>query len=167
MNNADLEQLLNLSRRRTLDLLDAVAAAADPAAVLGWRPGPGRAHLAWQLMHVAATEDRHLNVRMTARPPAEPDLVRRFASGSVPDDDVPPLAIVRRYLTDRRDALLAHLRSLPAAALAAKPNDQAPYAYHDWFQVLALHEAHHLGQAHLTVNLYRATQDTTLGRLGH
>ena len=30
---------------RTLGLLDKIAAEPDPAAVLGWRPGPGRAHI--------------------------------------------------------------------------------------------------------------------------
>ena len=58
MNKADLERLVNLSRRRTLELLDAVGASAAPAVVLGWRPGPGRAHLAWQLMHIAPRQRR-------------------------------------------------------------------------------------------------------------
>ena len=167
MNQADLEGLLDLSRRRTVELLEAVAASPTPAAVLGWRPGPGRAHLAWQLMHVAATEDRHLHVRMTGGQPDEPVFVRRFASGSVPDDDVPSTEVIRGYLAGQRDALTAHLRTLSAADLAGKPNAAAPYVYQDWFQVLALHEAYHSGQAHLTYNLYRTTQDDSLGPVGH
>jgi hypothetical protein len=143
MNKADLEGLLNLSRRRTLELLDAVEASAAPAVVLGWRPGPGRAHLAWQFMHIAATEDRHLHVRMTGSEPQEREWVRRFASGSVPDEEIPPVEVVRSYLVAQREALLAHLRGLSEEDLAVKPSEQAPYVYREWFQVLALHEAYH------------------------
>ncbi len=167
MNKTDLEDLLTRSRRKTIELLDAVETAAAPAAVLGWRPGPGRAHLAWQLVHVAATDDRHLTVRMTGGEPRDAELVRRFAGGSVPDDDIPTTAVVRAYLAERRDALLAHLRRLSEADLETKPNERAPWAYREWFQVLAWHEAHHHGQAHLTYNLYRAAHDAALPRVGH
>lgn len=155
MTMSDLIEFLEFSRRKTLDLLETIA--KTPAA-LGWRPGPGRAHLAWQLMHIAATDDRHLYVRMKGGEPREPEYVRRFAGGSTPDDDIPALAEIRRYLTDRRQELLEHLRSLPESALGTKPNEKAPWTYREWIHVLAWHEAHHQGQAHLTFNLHRATQ---------
>lgn len=167
MNARDLQEMLELPRRKTLELLDAVAALPDPAAVLGWRPGPGRAHLAWQLMHVAATDDRHLHVRMKGGEPQEADLVRRFAGGSVPDDDIPPLSEIRRYLSKRRQELLDHLRGLADADLATRPNAQVQWTYKEWIQVLAWHEAHHHGQAHLTYNLYRAAHDPALPKVGH
>lgn len=167
MYKHEIEAFLDLSRRKTLELLDAIAATPAPAAVLGWRPGPGRAHLAWQFMHIAATEDRHLNVRMNAGEPREPDLVRRFAGGSIPDDDIPTAASIKSYLTTRREALLDHLRRLSEADMASKPNEQAQWAYREWFQILAWHEAHHQGQAHLTFNLYRASHDPNLPRVGH
>ena len=167
MNKADLEGLLVSSRQKSLELLDAIAASAAPAAVLGWRPAPGHAHIAWQFMHVAATDDRHLHVRMTGGEPRNPEYVRRFAGGSVPDDDIPTPAAIRAYLTEEREALLAHLRTLSEAELAAKPNEQAQWAYSEWFQVLARHEAHHHGQSHLTYNLYRAANDSGLARVGH
>jgi hypothetical protein len=130
----------------------------DPAGALGWRPGPGRAHVAWQLMHVAATDDRHLNVRMRGGEAAEPEFVRRFAGGSTPDDQIPPARLIREYLTTQREALLAHLRALSEADLERKPNEQAPWTYREWVEVLAWHEGHHQGQAHLTLNLYKAGQ---------
>ena len=167
MNKADFEGMLNFSRKKTLELLDAIAASPAPAAVLGWRPGTGRAHIAWQFMHIAATDDRHVHVRMTGGEPQEPELVRRFAGGSVPDEDIPALAAIRDYLTRQREALLDHLRRLSEADLARKPNEQAPWTYHEWFQVLAWHEAHHHGQAHLTCNLYRAGHDSNLAKVGH
>lgn len=167
MNASDLERLLVRSRAKLIELLDAVAATPDPLAVLGWRPGPGRAHLAWQLMHVAATDDRHLNVRMRGGDPADAELVRRYAGGSTPDDGIPGPDAIRAYLTARRDALLKHLRGLSEADLAGKPNEQAPWAYREWFEVLAWHEAHHHGQAHLTYNLYREAHGPGLERVGH
>ncbi len=167
MDATDLERFLTLTRRKVLELLDAIGGAADPQVVLGWRPGPGRAHIAWQLMHIAATDDRHLNVRMRGGEPFDPELVRRFAGGSTPDDAIPSVHTIRDYLTGRREALLSHLRTLSPADLERKPNEQAPWPYGEWFTVLAWHEGHHHGQAHLTYNLYRAAHDPALGRVGH
>lgn len=167
MTQADLVQLLELSRKRTDGFIDAIAARPDPAAALAWRPGPGRAHVAWQLMHIAATDDRHLNVRMRGGEPASADFVRRFAGGSTPDDEVPALDVIRSYLTERRQAILEHLRGLSESALATKPNPEAQWAYDEWFRILAWHEAHHHGQAHLTYNLFRATHDPAAPKVGH
>jgi DinB family protein len=167
MNKADLQEILDFSRRKTLDLLDSIAKRPDPAVILGWRPGLGRAHIGWQLMHVAATDDRHLYVRMKGGTPVNPDWVRRFAGGSIPDDDVPSVAAIRQYLAERRQELVDHLNSLAEADLDQKPNDQAPWVYREWFKVLAWHEAHHQGQAHLTLNLYRITQELTMAKVGH
>jgi len=167
MNNADLQSIMEFARKKTLDLLDAIARRPDPAAVLGWRPGPGRAHIAWQLMHVAATDDRHLYVRMKGGEPREPELVRRFAGGSVPDDNVPTIDEVRRYLVERRQELLAHLQSVDESQLTTKPRPEAPWTYLEWFQVLSWHEAHHQGQAHLTLNLYRMAHEPAMEKVGH
>jgi len=167
MTPADFEPFLELSRRKTLELLDHISKQADPRAILSWRPGPGRAHLAWQFMHVAATEDRHVHVRMKGGEAKEPELVRRFAGGSTPDDDIPDAATIRRYLDDRRQELLAHMRTLSAADLERKPNEAAQWNYRDWFQILTWHEGHHHGQAHITFNLYRAAQAPTLAKVGH
>lgn len=155
MNAMDFERMLALPRRKTLELLDTIEASGDPAAALAWRPGPARAHIAWQIMHIAATDDRHLNVRMRGGEPAEPELVKRFAGGSTPDEDVPTLAAIRAYLASQREAMLAHLRTLSDADLEAKPNEPAPWIYREWFGVLSWHEAHHQGQAHLTFNMFK------------
>jgi uncharacterized damage-inducible protein DinB len=159
MNQSDLIQLLELSRKRTNGLIDAIAVRWDSAKLLGWRPGAGRAHIAWQLMHIAATDDRHLTVRMRGGDPASADFVRRFAGGSTPDDDIPTLDVIREYLAGRRQAMIDHLRRLSDAELTTKPNPEAQWVYEEWFRVLAWHEAHHHGQAHLTFNLYRAAHD--------
>jgi hypothetical protein len=157
MNRADVIAQLEFARRKTNELVEAIAARPDAATVLGWRPGDGRAHIAWQIMHIAATDDRHLNVRMRGGEPSNADLVRRFAGGSTPDDSVPTIDEIRKYLSDRRTAMLNHVNGLSDDKLATKPNAEAPWTYEEWFRVLSWHEGHHHGQAHLTLNLYKAT----------
>src|ERR1700716_1297909 len=146
MTFADLTEFLDFSRLKTLALLANLAKQPNPQAILGWRPGPGRAHLGWQLMHIAATDDRHVHVRMTGGQPQEPELIRRFAGGSTPDDTVPTLDDIRRNLTSPRAEVLAHVKKLPESALPNKPNEQAPWTYRDWLKLLGYHEAHHQGQ---------------------
>jgi uncharacterized damage-inducible protein DinB len=159
MSKPVLRSILEMARKNTLNLLATIEKLPNAQAVLAFRPGPGRAHIAWQLMHIAATDDRHLYVRMRAgepQEPREPELVKRFAFGSVPDDNVPSIEQIRAYLNSRRSELLARFDSLDESALPTKPNEQAPWTYYEWFQVLAWHEAHHHGQAHLSFNLYKA-----------
>jgi uncharacterized damage-inducible protein DinB len=156
MTFADLIESLDYNRSKTLAFIDALAKQENAQKALAFRPGPGRAHVAWQLMHIAATDDRHVHVRMTGGQPQEPKFVERFAGGSTPDDDVPSLETIKSYLETQRKELLAHLKKLPDSALKTKPNEQAPWTYQEWLKVLAFHEAHHQGQAHLTLNLYKA-----------
>ena len=156
MTIPDLIETLDFNRAKTLAFIDGLAKVGDVQKALAWRPGPGRAHIAWQLMHIAATDDRHVHVRMTGGQPQQADYVRRFAGGSTPDDDIPALDEVRRYLTTQREELLAHLKALDPAMLDKKPNEQAPWTYREWIKVLTWHEGHHQGQAHLTFNLYKA-----------
>ena len=58
------------NRTRTIALLDSVAELESPAAALGWRPGEGRAHIAWQLMHIGVTEEMFGVERLVDRPEA-------------------------------------------------------------------------------------------------
>src|SRR6266481_4780164 len=102
MTFADDIEVLDFTRQKTLALVDKLAKEANVKAILGRRPGPGRAHIAWQLMHIAATDDRHVHVRMAGGQPQEAELVRRFAGGSTPDDNIPSLEEIRRYLTAQR-----------------------------------------------------------------
>ena len=109
-------------------------------------------------MHIAATDDRHLNVRIKQGESVSPEYAKRFAGGSVPDDSIPTVEEVRKYLTERRTAIAEHFQSLREEQLATKPHEQAPWNYQDWMKLLAWHEAHHQGQAHLTLNLYKASK---------
>src|SRR4051812_26862561 len=98
MTIADMIEFLEFNRQKTTAFLDTLAKQGDVSKVLAWRPGPERAHIAWQLMHIAATDDRHVHVRMTAGQPQDAEKVRRFAGGSTPDESIPTLEEIRRYL---------------------------------------------------------------------
>jgi hypothetical protein len=147
------------NRLRTLATLDEIAKQTNPALTLGYRPGPGRAHIAWQLMHVGITEELFATERLIPDAKAAyPDLVPRFKGGSTPDDDIPDITTIRSVLTESRKHVLATLDKFTDADL---PTIFPFFKERGWpfsrvLQVLCWHEGHHQGQAHITFNLYKA-----------
>jgi uncharacterized damage-inducible protein DinB len=149
------------NRTRTLGLLDKIEQEPDPQKVLGWRPGPGRAHLAWQLMHIGITEELFATERLLpGTKPAYAELVPRFKGGSTPDDEIPQAALIRKVLTESREHLLATI---------SRFGDKDLGTIHEFFKdrkmslldvlhIIAWHEPHHQGQGHITFNLYKAAQ---------
>jgi len=155
MSKVEMRKQLEFVRKKTLDTVEAIAKMPDPAAVLGFRPGPGRAHIGWQLMHIAATDDRHLNVRIGGGKAKELEYERRYAGGSTPDDEIPTIDEIKRYLAEHRTAMLAMLDKATDDELTKKPYETSPFPLEEWFRIWAWHEAHHQGQVHLSLNLYK------------
>ena len=131
----------------------------------GSRHSPGRAHIAWQLMHIGITEELFATERLVAgAKPAFTDLVPRFRGGSTPDDEIPQAALIRRVLNESRAHLLEtigrfsdkDLGTMPEAL--PEPMKQRKLLLVDILHIIAWHEPHHQGQAHITLNLFRATQ---------
>ena len=95
--------------------------------------------------------------------PAFPDLVPRFKFGSVPDDNIPSVDLVRQVLTESRQHVLACFSKFSDSDL----DTILPwYRERGWnirriLQILIWHEAHHQGQAHITFNLWKAEQTKT------
>ena len=152
--------VMEVCRTRTLATLDEIAKLPNPAAVLGWRPGPGRAHIGWQLTHIGITEELTSSERMQGTAPAFADLVPRFKFGSVPDDNIPSVELIRQVLEQSR----LHVRDCFSKVQEADL-DTIPEWYRErgWtirriLQILIWHEAHHQGQAHITLNLWKAAQ---------
>jgi uncharacterized damage-inducible protein DinB len=152
------------NRPRTLGLLDKIEQDKEPQKILGWRPGPGRAHIAWQLMHIGITEELFATERLVlGSKPAFADLVPRFKGGSTPDDEIPQTALIRKVLNESRAHLLEtlgrfgdkDLGTIPEAL--PEPMKQRKLILVDVLQIIAWHEPHHQGQAHITLNLYKAT----------
>ena len=150
---------IQFNRVRTLATLAKIEQEADAQRTLGWRPGRGRAHIAWQLMHVGITEELFATERLV--PGAKPqfvELVPRFKGGSTPDDDIPSPGEIRQVLTESREHLLTTLRKFTDADLTMMPEAlrERKLSLRDVLHILCWHEAHHQGQAHITLNLYKA-----------
>jgi len=151
-------EMLEFVRTRTLMTLDEVAKLPDPASVLKWRPGPGRAHIGWQLTHIGITEELTATERLNGTKPDWPDLVPRFKFGSVPDDDVPSIDTIRKILEVSRSHLIPCIARMKDSELDVIPEW---YRERGWtqrriMQIMPWHEGHHQGQAHITLNLWKA-----------
>jgi uncharacterized damage-inducible protein DinB len=147
------------NRVRTIGLLDKVYQQPNPQQVLSWRPASGRAHIGWQIMHIGITEELFASERLNpGRPGAFTDLWPRFRGGSKPDDQAPSADNIRQVLEDSRQHLVETLSSygddrlseIPAAMAARK------LTIREILPLIGWHEAHHQGQAHITLNLYLA-----------
>jgi uncharacterized damage-inducible protein DinB len=154
------------NRPRTLGLLEKIEQESEPQKILGWRPGPRRAHIAWQLMHIGITEELFATERLVVgAKPAFSDLVPRFKGGSTPDDEIPQAALIRRVLTESREHLIQTLARFSDKDLSTTPEAlpepirQRLRTLLDVLHVLAWHEPHHQGQAHITLNLYKAMHE--------
>ena len=147
------------NRERTLGLLDKICKLPDPQQALAWRPASGRAHVGWQLMHIGITEELFATERLNpARPAAFTELWPRFRGGSTPDDNVPSAETIRQVLNESRQHLVETLNGYGDDRLGEIPPAMAARNL-TVRQILALigwHEAHHQGQAHITLNLYLA-----------
>ena len=150
------------NRTRTSGLLDSIAAMDAPAEVLGWRPGAGRAHIAWQLVHIGVTEELFGVERLANRPQVarHQDLWDRFRGGSTPDGTIPSVQEIRQVLADGRELMLETLGSFSDDQLDSftwmHPRMKKELTLRTTLQIVAWHEGHHQGQAHITLNLYRA-----------
>src|SRR5262245_32667077 len=152
-------QQMDLNRERTLATLTAVEKLPDPARALGWRPGSGRAHIAWQLTHVGVTEELFATERFLGTSPAFADLVPRFRGGSTPDDNIPSLAMIRDVLTRSREHLRKTISQLTEVDLGKIPPalKERGLSIGKALQIIVWHEAHHQGQTHITLNLLKAS----------
>lgn len=153
-------QAFEYNRTRTVSTLDDIARLPEPQQVLGFRPGPGRAHIAWQFCHIGLTEELFATERLFGRTPAYSDLVPRFKGGSTPDDDIPGLELIREILVESRTHLLNALAGFTDDDLSVIPDAfrERGWTLERILQVINWHECHHQGQAHLPLNLWKNRQ---------
>jgi len=152
-------QQLEFNRGRTLGLLDKIEQEPDVWNCLSWRPRPGRAHLAWQLMHIGVTEELFAVERLATKEGRFRELWDRFKGGSTPDDQIPSTKEIRTVLAGGREDLLTTLRGFGEEKLGQivwEARDGRRLTLLQVLQLISWHEAHHQGQAHITYNLYKA-----------
>jgi hypothetical protein len=158
---SNLIDSLNYNRVRTIGLLERAEQEPDPQQPLGWRPAPGRAHLAWQLMHIGITEELFATERLKPEKPGQwLDLWPRFRGGSTPDDNIPAPSQIREVLAGSRARLIDTLQSFNDSQLEwiSPALAQRQLKLLDVLHILSWHESHHQGQGHITMNLYKASQ---------
>jgi uncharacterized damage-inducible protein DinB len=156
-----LTRSFEFNRVRTLATLDEIEKMPNAQAVLAWRPAPGRAHIGWQLMHIGITEEIFATERLApAKPGKWTELWPRFRGGSTPDDDVPSVTTIRQIFGESRKRLLETLATYSDDRLGEIPPPlaQRKLTFHDVLHILSWHESHHQGQAHATLNAYKASQ---------
>ncbi len=162
MSAATIEQTIAqmlFNRTRTIASLDRVLKNADPSRALAWRPGAGRAHIAWQFMHIGVTEELFATERLRPeKPTIMADLIPRFRGGSTVDDIIPTAEEIKHTLDQSRIRLVETLKSFTDADLDWKPEalKARDLSFRDVLKILAWHEAHHQGQVHITLNLFEA-----------
>ena len=155
---SNLIQSFQFNRTRTLGLLDKIEKDGN-VACLGWRPGTGRAHIAWQLMHIGVTEDIFATERLCPSKSGKfVELWTRFRGGSTPDDAIPTIDEIRSVLKIGREELLDTLRKYDESRLSEIPESlkERGLTVLDVLHIISWHESHHQGQAHITYNLFRA-----------
>jgi uncharacterized damage-inducible protein DinB len=110
-------------------------------------------------MHVAITEDLFASERLAPdKAGVVSELWPRFRFGSTPDDDAPTVEAIRQALAATRECLLDTLSRFGDERLGEIPPALAErkLTIQDVLYILGWHEAHHQGQAHITMNLYKA-----------
>jgi len=111
------------------------------------------------LMHIGVTEELFASERLAPDKPGKwTELWPRFRGGSKPDDDVPTLAEIRDLLAASRQRLLETLATYNDDRLGEIPPALAErkLTMRDVLFLLSWHESHHQGQAHATLNSYKA-----------
>ncbi len=106
------------TRSRLLSTLDTLEKSGqDITKILSWRPGPARAHLAWQAMHCAATHDRYVNMRLKGGSPKDEPIATAFGGGSTPSDsNIPTLPQIRQALAARYTDFKNYIAAMLAPA---------------------------------------------------
>lgn len=150
-------QCWQFNRTRTLATLDEFEKQTDPTHAISWQPEMGRAHAAWQFMHIAITEELFATTRLMGHEPTLGEWIDRYRGGSKPDDNIPTVAQIRETLLDSRERLIAVVSAFSVSQLETVPMGLAErgWSLRTALQVLAWHESHHQGQIHLTLNLLK------------
>lgn len=145
------------NRGRTLATLKTISEFPECDEILGWRPGLGRAHIAWQLMHIGITEELFATERLGHSKAHWPDLVPRFKGGSTPDNMIPGADFIESILNESRQHWLDFVKNIQPQQLSTIPESmqERGWSLETVLKVLSWHECHHQGQAHITLNLWK------------
>ena len=150
------------NRQLTAKLLKEISEQPDPQAILEWAPGEGRAHIGWQILHLALTEELFAKNRLVypAKELCWPELIPLYQKGSTPGKNVPELSKIQEILKITRENVIETAKTFTEDDLSMIPE---PLKERGWdvkttLNIISWHEPHHQGQAHITFNLWKANQ---------
>lgn len=146
-------------RSRVISFIKEIASTPYGQEALQWSMpfGKGRAHIAWQFMHCAATYDRYLNFRILNQQPKNTELVKAYGNGSVPDSKIVVKAEeILSALDVTTQPYYKYFEILSPEKINEKPNPEAEKTHREILELLNWHEASHAGQAQITWNAFRA-----------
>lgn len=146
-------------RSRLIGFIREIEATPYSQEALHWSMpfGKGRAHIAWQLLHCAATYDRYLNFRILNQEAKYPDLVKAYGNGSVPNPkQIVKIQEILSALEITTNPYYNYFDSLPSEKIDDKPHLAAEKTHREILHLLNWHEASHMGQAQITWNAFRA-----------
>ncbi|HNE21515.1 MAG TPA: DinB family protein, partial [Leptospiraceae bacterium] len=110
---------MEFNRAATDHLLDELEKTGKADEALAWRAGTNRAPLGWQLMHLAASEDRQAT-RLGAQSLISEKYAEDFKSGKPAVSFIPKLPYVRQYLKDSRASLQKAIRDFDMSKMDQK-----------------------------------------------
>ena len=153
-------QQLNFNRNMTLKLLEEIAQSKDPQTALAHQPGPDRAHIGWQIMHIAITEELFASERLRDTSSDLTDWFPHFQKGSIAEDNLPTVDVIQSVMTQSRTNLIETISQITDDDLDLIPDglQERGWTNRMALQILCWHEAHHQGQAHLLFNSWKAAQ---------
>ena len=146
-------------RNRVIGFIREIASTPYGQEALQWSMpfGKGRAHIAWQFMHCAATYDRYLNFRILNQEVKYPDLVKVYGNGSVPNSKlIVKVEEILSALEITTKPYYNYFESLSPERIEEKPHLSAEKTHREILELLNWHEASHAGQAQITWNAFRA-----------
>ena len=141
-------------------MLEELSQLNDPVNALTYQPGPHRAHICWQIMHIAITEEAFATERLRNTSSDLTDWFPHFQKGSVADNNIPSLDVIQSVLAQSRMNLIETISQITEDQLDLIPAGlkERGWTNRTALQVLCWHEAHHQGQAHLLFNSWKAEQ---------
>jgi hypothetical protein len=162
MNNLGIHLLIEqhkFNRARLIFLINEINNSNHFESAFYWKlpfGENGRAHIAWQVLHCAATLDKYLNIRLLNIEPKDPTFVKMYGSGSKPDSNIKhSLDYILEKLDETSNHYFEYFLKLEEKSLNEKPKSGFEKTHKEILLLLNWHEAEHTGQCQIIWNSYK------------
>ena len=163
MVSTEIEILLSqhkFIRTRFLQLLQEIENSGKEKEALHFQISQGtskRAHIGWQMLHIAATFDRYTQFRILEKDVLDKKLVENYGFGSKPD----PLLLtsseeIRSKLLEFTNIYYDLFTHLDLESLDVPPHPRFDRTYKEILFLMNWHEAEHSGQCQIIWNTFKS-----------